>query len=639
MSESSAPLSYATLHHTLASIRQKLSKNKRTLAKVVPQVTSDMEQLIFALKQHNMHSISPSSRIAEAQAWTNKAVIDKAAGRPEDEAQSYLCAANIWFHLERERKSVNFPTTDDCLARGVSCCAMACSVLLSQKPHVNSSPLPRRMATKQQIPNLHLSRCWAVCMKVASVLTEFHCLEMAADYYELSAIVVTSDPPTAALAAAAAAGASASGPSSSFANNGSMSGSADGSAAGRRTPPPPQANASFASIHTDPAAGGGAPVAESDRGAMSPARSAANSFGRSTLRHSQDHWHDENGSFTNISCLNERRASVVPGLLANYLVAMVHAAQTCCLVQDYPRALTMADEVLLQLSTMEQTRRPIHVASGWGPARRSLFEDPANVAEQPQQAVDPPSESGHTSCVDSSSAANPPGISREGSSLPTTKVAPETQASGHSRAPPSPSASPSSPCQPSSLPEPLEHLHWMLETEFATIQMRIMKFLLLLIVHDKKLTVPGALEQVAGISLLAQLYARHERTTRMPEVHGSHQQGGGGAVARALRNAVRRTLRNQSRASDKVKSQEISSTAPYISALMTLQSAMEIMLDVHQSYVTSSTPMVLENVLAQAVEEMHGALARLGARTRDVMILIKRAEHSILRSNVSLFQA
>ena len=684
--EGNAPssLSYATLQQSLAAIGQKLSKNKRTMSKLIPQATADMEQLIFALKQHNMHRVSSSSRVAEAQAWANKAVIDKHANRPEDEAQSYLCAANIWFHIERERKSVNFPTTDDCLARGVSCCAMACSVLLSQRPNVASSPLPRRMQAKQQMPNIHLSRCWAICMKVATVLTEFNCLEMAADYYELAAVVVTVDQPLSSSLDGPAINASLAGSSGGDNNNINSPQGSFASAGPRGKSPPPQAapasfanNASFTSHHTDPAAGGGNYSGIGDGtestggggggggGGPSPARSTVT---RTTARGGQQWNFDEKeGGGTNVTSSRSTKSQVVPGLLANYLIAMVHAAQTCCLVQDYPRALTMADEVLVQLAGMERSRRPTHVVAGWGTegvTSVALQLDDANSSstqqQQPIQELQRArvSETGSATGTDTANNANA-ALSREASSLPTTVPASETAPTtvGPAAAAATATAITKTGGETAPSPLPLNHLHFMLETEYATIQMRVLKFLLLLVIRDKHLTIPGALEQIAGLSQMAQLYARHERTTKMPpprstdgkrdEISANRpaanhlgSSDGGGGVAAALRCAalkLRAAAKNNS-SSANVSSAPSSASPQYIRSLVTLRTSMEIILDVYESYVTSSTPQLLEAVLAQAVEEMHGSMAQLGARTRDVMILVKRAEESILRSNISPFE-
>jgi hypothetical protein len=192
-----------------------------------------------------------------------------------------------------------------------------------------------------------------------------------------------------------------------------------------------------------------------------------------------------------------------------------------------------------------------------------------------------------------------------------------------------------------------------------------MKFLLLVVIHDGKLTIPGALEQIAGLALLAQLYAKHERLTPMPTRGGEDRRGGGvprggaGTVGTAIFKAVHSGALRRNCSSDLATSNaptensgassakaaeaaaghgaaspSLPSTAHYIRALLTLRTAMEIMLDVYDSYVTCPSPSMLETVLAHAVEELHGALAHLGARTRNVMILIKRAEESILRSNV-----
>ncbi|KEG07727.1 hypothetical protein DQ04_08971010 [Trypanosoma grayi] len=97
---------------------------------------------------------------------------------------------------------------------------MACAVLLREVPNLRDSPMPQHAAalvsdaansnkssgggaTRQcdrhllgdapKMPNAYLSRAWAMLMRIGSVLEEFQCLELAANYFELAAVILVQE--------------------------------------------------------------------------------------------------------------------------------------------------------------------------------------------------------------------------------------------------------------------------------------------------------------------------------------------------------------------------------------------------------------------------------------------------------------
>ncbi|EKF29543.1 hypothetical protein MOQ_005716 [Trypanosoma cruzi marinkellei] len=190
-----------------------------------------MSQLLSLLRQQNQLSESPSSRITEAQVLMHRAVLFRDLGATLEEAISYHDAATLWFCIERERRQLNFPTSDDALANGVLCGAMSAAVLLRGASELRDSPMPRHdvalfasdsdssrkshsslhagrgggggrwpqearegeMPLGEEAPQIshsNLLRAWRELMRVGTVLEEFQCLELAANYYELAALML-----------------------------------------------------------------------------------------------------------------------------------------------------------------------------------------------------------------------------------------------------------------------------------------------------------------------------------------------------------------------------------------------------------------------------------------------------------------
>ncbi|EAN89303.1 hypothetical protein TcCL_ESM02583 [Trypanosoma cruzi] len=231
--DSTSGLSYADVHHRLAEI-DRLRKSGGTAEsrrRHIAEAHERMSQLLLLLRQQNQLSESPSARITEAQALMHRAVLFRDMGATFEEAISYHDAATLWFCVERERRQLNFPTSDDALANGVLCGAMSAAVLLRDASESRGSPMPRHDAAlvasasdssrkshsgihagqgsgvggcpqetregdvplgeeTSQMSYPNLLRAWRELMRVGTVLEEFQCLELAANYYELAAVIL-----------------------------------------------------------------------------------------------------------------------------------------------------------------------------------------------------------------------------------------------------------------------------------------------------------------------------------------------------------------------------------------------------------------------------------------------------------------
>lgn len=399
-----AATSYPSVLHTLNNLGERAKKHRRSSTSflggnsqapgadrsrearsVFDNVLADAEQLLFSLKHHSMHSDSASSRVMEAQAWMHKAAIEKAACRAEDEAAAYLTAAALWTAIEAERKALNVLTSGDALARGVLCCAMGCNVLLTIKPNIATSPLPMKLT---KMVHHHISKCWAVCVRVASLLSDFGCYEMSADYYELAAILVTMDAPPASSA-----------PLHS-----------------KRTVPsqarqPASATTAVDRAHVDPTAassssacGDAAPTRGAsmlrDAQSSSPTTSSIAGPSRTHIRRGQQlgqgsPTHSVRSRITTGTAsvagggLNHNRvfragervfsgavygelrkgtppmALILNGFMDQYLVALSSCAMTCALTQDYPRCISVVDDLLMHVVGVETARRPPELSTAW----------------------------------------------------------------------------------------------------------------------------------------------------------------------------------------------------------------------------------------------------------------------------------
>lgn len=376
-----ASVTYHTVMQSLASLSERAKKHRKSGGgRALDGVLADAEQLLFSLKHHSMHSDSPSSRVVEAQALMNKAAIEKIAGHPEDEAAAYLTASGLWMAIEAERKAVNMMTTGDALARAVLCCAMACNVLLTVKPNVASSPLPIKLT---KMLHQHLARCWSVCMRLAHRLGEFGCFEMSADYFELAAILTTMDG-----GAAATAGPPPTPPRGAGSNNGKRGGGASNES---QQPPSVSQHCDVESVMSGPfgtpttaAQSRGGPRSNSLRGGgtgsvasgYSPTRRLLTTK-QPALAGSPTHSVRSRGAATSFSTTYRadrvfsgsvygaelKRGQAPPALILNgflhqYITALASCAMTTALIQDYPRCLTLLDDLLTHMVGIERSRRP-----------------------------------------------------------------------------------------------------------------------------------------------------------------------------------------------------------------------------------------------------------------------------------------
>jgi hypothetical protein len=421
----SSSTSYPSVLHTLNTLGERARKHRRSTTStflsssssgggaggdadrsrdprsVFDNVLADADQLLFSLKHHSMHSDSASSRVMEAQAWMHKAAIEKAACRAEDEAAAYLTASALWTAIEVERKSLNVLTSGDALARAVLCCAMGCNVLLTIKPNITTSPLPIKLT---RMLHQHISKCWSVCVRVASLLSDFGCYEMSADYYELAAILVTVDaPPPATSALPKKAGGAA--PLARQASTSTVSHHVDVAAAStssacgggdtltRSTSTTLRFQSSFqveggssSPTASSSVAGGGARQLNGRRGLQhqhqqsSPTQSVRSRMTAGTasiIGGGGGHAAQHNRVFRagervfSGAVYGELKKGTPPialilnGFLDQYLVALSSCAMTCALIQDYPRCLSVIDDLLMHVVGIETARRPPELTTSW----------------------------------------------------------------------------------------------------------------------------------------------------------------------------------------------------------------------------------------------------------------------------------
>ena len=606
MSESTE-FTFDRYHKSLAEIGSRLRKNKRNATKYIPQAIEDLQHLIDSSRLQTMQSESAASRAAEAQLLMSLAVTHKAAGQLHSEAQCYLGAAALWFAMERERLLLNLPTTDDCLARGVLCSAMACEALLSIPTPLSASPVPlaERVAAAHPtglnasiapagfrgsfasavrslggtspppapppLPSMHIAKVWAICLQVSCVLYEFACFEMAADYAELAASIVSCRSAFAAVGAA---------PDASRPGQSSFCGSDGG-----------EVNA------TSPAVSSPAADREPSKAADSSSPTPPRLDRRSVRLQQAPSLAEAMTDRVAPTMGNTRSADVLlqNGMMLHYMTAMHKGIMSCCLVKDYARAVSLTEEVQKVLrmfvSSCESAVTPISVgATTTSTAVRTDAKVPQPpteaaelisvdltapqtstlVSEVEERAHDPDSIHSPTAVASHAASFSMQGAHNVRRTVDTTTTS-------------------------------------LLELETVIVQICIAKFLTLLLRKEASAVIREALQEIRRVTMLvnrsAEAYVRCLMLSADSDGSTEPQAGhSAGSIVSALR---------------------------FSSSLDTLCETLEILLDAYEAYRSSNDSEGWELVLSQSAVDFRRLLSDIGQSSRELTILCCRVVASI----------
>ena len=655
------------------------NKGKSTLSNV-----EELKQLLMTVKTENMRAESPSARVAEAEVVMAQAVALKQLGHHHAEAQAYLSASSIWIEIERERRNSNLPSTDDALAKGVLCGAIACGILVSQRPNPITSPATRRIGV-QPIPlpaSKHLTKCWGICFQLGCILYhDFGCMEMAADYFEMASQIVTArqlSVPTQAQPNAAAPGGTM--PSGSSANavpssGASVAGGAAASVSGRTRatstaggahPPstpsarytPTASSKSFASAmerqssmtksasSTVPARSQNASIAqpaqdgtasvtgESTEGAVSDANPDTNPASASGHRSSGHEGGDadDDGASSCAGANSSVNSFLGTGHFLLYLTSMHRAVLISCVLKDYPRARSLTDDALQNWRTMQSMRRGMSGTGGAASGQPDLSAlDELNTDEVMRQHTDP-SVGGADDRTDVASEA--PTASASVAGTVKTLVAPSGANTGIGtpvprRVPPAYNST--------------QLLATMLQEEEVVLHLHLVRFFLPLLLKESSVVAQRALQELQD---LAQLYRELESKsphwrkgkTSMLNNSSSLVKKKGQAPAAAAASPASGMVPQPSFESNSpsrhggegvTAKTTLVRNASFAQSLTQLIGTLDIMLDAYEHFATSAAPGMFEDVLECAVDDFQ----RLMSATSDEEAQQRILERAIERDS------
>lgn len=143
--------SYREWHSRVKAIGTTLRRNKRRLQKVLPEMRSELEQLLLDTRMSSVDveaTSLASSRRHEAVLWYQKAMLEKMSGRCRHEAMCLERASGIWLDVERERMSLNIGISGEALWRGVLCGLLACGTLILGDPLYGSNQKATQLRTE-----------------------------------------------------------------------------------------------------------------------------------------------------------------------------------------------------------------------------------------------------------------------------------------------------------------------------------------------------------------------------------------------------------------------------------------------------------------------------------------------------------